>query len=89
MTVDPICHARITQYPELEYVRDTPPHQRKKLDKEDLEDAGHQWAIRYDGSLIQKCFDCPVTRTKPFEYFDEWTQIWLLQQTLRRKEGEA
>jgi hypothetical protein len=85
--IEPICEARLAQYPELEYVRDLSPQGLREADREDLVDAQHQWAWSTGPELVQRCFeeDCDVVRQTPFAGLPERDQVFILQSFIARK----
>lgn len=87
--MSPICRGRITEYPELAYVRDLTPEQLRTADRGDLEDAQHQWVISYGARgrtsiPMQQCYDCPAVRPAPLEDYPEHDRMFILQEFMRR-----
>lgn len=85
--MDPVCPSRIAEYPELEYVRSTPPDMRPLLDREDLTDAQHQWAYVTVPQLMQRCFEegCHAVRPTPLYAYPSRDQMFIMQEFMRRQ----
>lgn len=74
--MNPVCDARLAQYPELEYVRGLSPEQLREADPEDLKDAQHQWAASSRLRLTEFCFEkeCSATRRTPLDHLPPRTR---------------
>lgn len=89
--MDPVCPARVAQYPELAAVRDATPAQRRALPPGDLEDAQHQWVYTARTQVMQSCHEegCHAVRPVPLEAYPPHAQRFIFQEYVRRHTRET
>ncbi|MFD3923057.1 hypothetical protein [Streptomyces sp. NPDC058595] len=78
--LDPVCPARVRQYPELAAVRDATPAQRRTMHPGDLEDSQHQWSYTTGIRVMQCCHECGAVRPAPLAGYPDEARTFILQQ---------
>lgn len=84
--MDPVCPARVKEYPDLEAVRDATAQQRRAMDPGDLSDAQHQWVYTCGVQVMQWCHEdgCEAVRPVPLASYPWQAQRFILQQYLSK-----
>lgn len=84
--MNPICPARLAEYPELRYVATLTPEQLATADRDDLIDAQHQWAYSTRTHLMQRCWEegCDAVRPAPLDAYPDAVKLSILREFMRR-----
>jgi hypothetical protein len=86
--MDPVCPARLAEYPELRYVAMLTPEELRTAYREDLIDAQHQWVTTYrigSGHFVsapmQECGEdgCDAVRPTPLDLYPEHLQMQVMR----------
>lgn len=93
--MDPVCAARLSAYPELEYVRSLTPEQLLSAPQGDLEDAQHQWVTSYrvgpQGGFLsapmQHCGEeeCTAVRPTPLDLYPDELKMQIMRMFMMKE----